>query len=226
MNVPPQDGLLRRRETPGSVDPGVPRDECSSAPFGFQPARGSSPPSEKGPAGPRPSPNHGLRPVFRGRSFTARKLSLSSLLHLRLTNWTYAVTIWQHPARLPPDPGHNRASRACSAFRGGRPESRSRMRLSRHFLPVLKESPSDAQIVSHKLMLRAGLDPADRRGHLRLAAAGPARAPEDRADRARGAGSGRRDRAADADAPVRRPVARIGPLRRLWAGDAAHHRSP
>jgi prolyl-tRNA synthetase len=31
------------------------------------------------------------------------------------------------------------------------------LRLSRFFLPVLKESPSDAQIVSHKLMLRAGL---------------------------------------------------------------------
>ena len=31
------------------------------------------------------------------------------------------------------------------------------MRLSRYFLPVLKESPSDAQIISHKLMLRAGL---------------------------------------------------------------------
>ncbi|HEU5285143.1 MAG TPA: proline--tRNA ligase [Sphingomicrobium sp.] len=31
------------------------------------------------------------------------------------------------------------------------------MRVSRCFLPVLKESPSDAQIVSHRLMLRAGL---------------------------------------------------------------------
>ena len=31
------------------------------------------------------------------------------------------------------------------------------MRWSRAFLPVLKESPSDSQIVSHKLMLRAGL---------------------------------------------------------------------
>jgi prolyl-tRNA synthetase len=31
------------------------------------------------------------------------------------------------------------------------------MRVSQAFLPVLKESPSDAQIVSHKLMLRAGL---------------------------------------------------------------------
>ncbi|HVI06306.1 MAG TPA: proline--tRNA ligase [Sphingomicrobium sp.] len=31
------------------------------------------------------------------------------------------------------------------------------MRWSKAFLPVLKESPADAQIVSHKLMLRAGL---------------------------------------------------------------------
>jgi prolyl-tRNA synthetase len=34
---------------------------------------------------------------------------------------------------------------------------RGAMRWSRAFLPVLKESPTDAQIVSHKLMLRAGL---------------------------------------------------------------------
>jgi prolyl-tRNA synthetase len=31
------------------------------------------------------------------------------------------------------------------------------MRLSRFFLPVLKESPKEAEIVSHKLMLRAGM---------------------------------------------------------------------
>jgi prolyl-tRNA synthetase len=31
------------------------------------------------------------------------------------------------------------------------------MRLSRYFLPTLKQDPSDAQIVSHKLMLRAGM---------------------------------------------------------------------
>jgi prolyl-tRNA synthetase len=31
------------------------------------------------------------------------------------------------------------------------------MRLSRYFLPALKEAPADAQIVSHKLMLRAGM---------------------------------------------------------------------
>ena len=31
------------------------------------------------------------------------------------------------------------------------------MRLSRYFLPTLKESPKEAEIVSHKLMLRAGM---------------------------------------------------------------------
>lgn len=31
------------------------------------------------------------------------------------------------------------------------------MRLSRYLLPTLKENPADAQIASHRLMLRAGL---------------------------------------------------------------------
>ncbi|MCR9114558.1 MAG: proline--tRNA ligase, partial [Rhodobacteraceae bacterium] len=31
------------------------------------------------------------------------------------------------------------------------------MRLSRYFVPVLKETPSEAQIASHRLMLRAGM---------------------------------------------------------------------
>ena len=31
------------------------------------------------------------------------------------------------------------------------------MRLSRYFLPILKETPKEAEIVSHRLMLRAGL---------------------------------------------------------------------
>ena len=31
------------------------------------------------------------------------------------------------------------------------------MRMSQYFLPTLKETPSEAQIVSHRLMLRAGL---------------------------------------------------------------------
>ena len=31
------------------------------------------------------------------------------------------------------------------------------MRLSRSFIPTLKETPTEAQITSHRLMLRAGL---------------------------------------------------------------------
>src|SRR6201988_1515840 len=31
------------------------------------------------------------------------------------------------------------------------------MRLSRYFLPILKETPKEAEIVSHRLMLRAGM---------------------------------------------------------------------
>ena len=37
------------------------------------------------------------------------------------------------------------------------PEGARRCGLSRYFLPVLKETPSEAQIVSHRLMLRAGM---------------------------------------------------------------------
>src|SRR5471030_697031 len=38
-----------------------------------------------------------------------------------------------------------------------RPEDVDRMRMSQYFLPTMKETPSEAQIVSHRLMLRAGL---------------------------------------------------------------------
>ena len=31
------------------------------------------------------------------------------------------------------------------------------MRLSKYFLPILKENPAEASIVSHRLMLRAGM---------------------------------------------------------------------
>ncbi|MDA9667940.1 proline--tRNA ligase, partial [Alphaproteobacteria bacterium] len=31
------------------------------------------------------------------------------------------------------------------------------MRLSQYFLPVLRENPKEAQIASHRLMLRAGM---------------------------------------------------------------------
>jgi len=36
------------------------------------------------------------------------------------------------------------------------------MRLSRYFLPVLKQTPAEAQIASHRLMLRAGMLRQDR----------------------------------------------------------------
>ncbi len=100
------------------------------------------------------------------------------------------------------------------------------MRLSHYYLPVTKETPADAQIVSHKLMLRAGL--------IRQTAAGIyawlplghrvlrkieqiVREEQDRA----GAIEMLMPtiQSADSVAPVR-------PLRRLWPGDAAHHRPP
>ena len=31
------------------------------------------------------------------------------------------------------------------------------MRLSRYFMPTIKETPAEAQIASHRLMLRAGM---------------------------------------------------------------------
>ena len=31
------------------------------------------------------------------------------------------------------------------------------MRLSRYFLPILRDDPKEAEIVSHRLMLRAGM---------------------------------------------------------------------
>src|SRR5579883_2947473 len=36
-------------------------------------------------------------------------------------------------------------------------KARLAMRLSQYFLPLLKETPSEAQIASHRLMLRAGM---------------------------------------------------------------------
>jgi prolyl-tRNA synthetase len=40
---------------------------------------------------------------------------------------------------------------------GGKPRSKPRMRSSRFFIGTLKEAPAEAELVSHKLMLRAGL---------------------------------------------------------------------
>ena len=100
------------------------------------------------------------------------------------------------------------------------------MRLSRFFLPILKENPKEAEIVSHRLMLRAGMMRQEAAGIYAWLPLGfrvlkkieqIVREEQDRA----GA-----HRTADADAATRRSLARERPLRRLWSGDAAHHRPP
>ncbi len=52
---------------------------------------------------------------------------------------------------LPPD-------RLCLAAWPIQPsKTDTSMRLSRYFLPILRETPKEAEIVSHRLMLRAGM---------------------------------------------------------------------
>ena len=100
------------------------------------------------------------------------------------------------------------------------------MRLSRYFLPVLRETPAEAQIVSHRLMLRAGMIRQEAAGIYAWLPLGHRVLKKDRADRPRGDGPGRRRRTADADPAAGRPVARERPLRRLRRGDAAHQGPP
>ena len=90
------------------------------------------------------------------------------------------------------------------------------------FPALLKEAPAEAEIVSHKLMLRAGMIQQLVGRHLQLAAAGLCRPAEGRADRPRGDERGRRHRGPDADDPAGRSLARERPLRGLRQGDAAH----
>jgi prolyl-tRNA synthetase len=96
------------------------------------------------------------------------------------------------------------------------------LRLSRAFLPTLKETPAEAQIVSHRLMLRAGLIRQTSAGIYAWLPMGWRALQTGRADRAGGAGPRRRAGDPDADDPVGRALAPVRPLRRLWAGDAAH----
>ena len=96
------------------------------------------------------------------------------------------------------------------------------MRLSRYFLPILRETPKEAEIVSHRLMLRAGMIRQEAAGiyawlPLGLRVLNKVNAIVREEQNRSGAVE-----LADADDPVRRPVAGIGPLRRLWQGDAAH----
>ena len=56
------------------------------------------------------------------------------------------------------------------------------MRLSQYFIPTLRETPKEAQIVSHRLMLRAGMinNPVQ---NLQLATAGAESHAQNRTDR-------------------------------------------
>ena len=86
------------------------------------------------------------------------------------------------------------------------------MRLSRYFLPILRETPKEAEIVSHRLMLRAGLIRQETAGiyawlPLGLRVLNKINAIIREEQTRAGA-----IEAADADDPTRRSVARIGAL--------------
>ena len=100
------------------------------------------------------------------------------------------------------------------------------MRLSRYFLPILRETPKEAEIVSHRLMLRAGMMRQEAAGIYAFLPLGVrvlqkicqiVREEQNR--------SGAIE-VADADHPVGRPVARERALRCLRQGDAAHQGPP
>jgi prolyl-tRNA synthetase len=76
------------------------------------------------------------------------------------------------------------------------------LRLSRAFLPTLKEIPAEAAIASHKLMLRAGMIRQTSAGIYAWLPLGLRVLKQGRADRARGAGRRRRPGNPDADDPA------------------------
>ena len=81
------------------------------------------------------------------------------------------------------------------------------MKASQFFISTLKEAPADAEVVSHRLMLRAGFIKRLVGRHLHLHADGPARDPQGRGDHPRGDEPRRRGRAADAGGAAGRAVA-------------------
>ena len=80
-------------------------------------------------------------------------------------------------------------------------------RLSTYFLPTLREDPADAESVSHRLMVRAGLDPPARRRAVDLAAGRLPGGHAGRGDHPRGDRRDRRPGDADAGAAARRALA-------------------
>ena len=81
------------------------------------------------------------------------------------------------------------------------------MRLSRFFLPILRETPKEAEIVSHRLMLRAGMVRQEAAGIYAFLPLG-LRVLHKVCEIVREEqNSRRRDRAAHADDPIGRPLA-------------------
>ena len=70
------------------------------------------------------------------------------------------------------------------------------MRLSRYFLPILRDTPKEAEIVSHRLMLRAGMMRQEAAGIYAFLPLGFRVLQKICADRARGAEPLRRHRTA------------------------------
>jgi hypothetical protein len=81
------------------------------------------------------------------------------------------------------------------------------MRLSQFFLPTLKETPAEAHIVSHRLMLRAGMVRQLSAGIYSWLPLGYRVLKKNRTDCSRRAGCGWLQRVADADHPAGRVVA-------------------
>jgi hypothetical protein len=100
------------------------------------------------------------------------------------------------------------------------------MRLSRYFMPILKENPKEAEIVSHRLMLRAGMIRQQSQGIYSWLPLG-----KRVLDKVNNIIREEQNRSgaielSDADAAVGRSLAGKRPLRRLWQGDAAHQGPP
>ena len=68
------------------------------------------------------------------------------------------------------------------------------MRWSKTLIPTLKEDPADAEVISHKLLVRAGFIRQISRGIYDYFPLGAASHSQDRTDRARGNGSRRAPR--------------------------------
>jgi prolyl-tRNA synthetase len=77
------------------------------------------------------------------------------------------------------------------------------MRWSQTLIPTSKETPADAQIVSHQLLLARRVHPAAHRGCLRLPSLGASLPSQGRTDRARGDGH---DRSVEILLPALQPL--------------------